>query len=137
MRSHESRPSAVVCFVPFVDSLPQIVKIRFLGKFDYFLRRPHLQRNERHPRFGTLTLLSRVLLLFLLLLHSPIGIKSQQGHDASSIEDHHNHFGCDCMEYWTCILGGGTPYSYCGIHAHDVCCFVPGMLTLSNVNYTI
>ena len=36
-----------------------------------------------------------------------------------------NHFGCDCMEYWTCILGGGTPYSYCGIHAHDVCCFVP------------
>ena len=29
------------------------------------------------------------------------------------------------MEYWTCILGGGTPYSYCGIHAHDVCCFVP------------
>ena len=36
-----------------------------------------------------------------------------------------NQFGCDCMEYWTCILGGGTPYSYCGIHAHDVCCFVP------------
>ena len=36
-----------------------------------------------------------------------------------------NNFGCDCMEYWTCILGGGTPYSYCGIHAHDVCCFVP------------
>jgi len=33
--------------------------------------------------------------------------------------------GCDCMEYWTCILGGGTPYSYCGIHAHEVCCFVP------------
>lgn len=37
----------------------------------------------------------------------------------------HNHFGCDCMEYWTCILSGGTPYSYCGVHAHDVCCFVP------------
>ena len=43
----------------------------------------------------------------------------------NAISNHHNHFGCDCMEYWTCILGGGTPYSYCGIHAHDVCCFVP------------
>jgi len=37
----------------------------------------------------------------------------------------HSHFGCDCMEYWTCILGGGTPESYCGLTDHDVCCFVP------------
>ena len=29
------------------------------------------------------------------------------------------------MEYWTCILGGGTPHSYCGLTDHDVCCFVP------------
>jgi len=35
------------------------------------------------------------------------------------------HLGCDCMEYWTCILGGGTPHSYCGLTDHDVCCFVP------------
>jgi len=81
--------------------------------------------NERIPRLGTLTRLAGVLLVFLHLLHSPTGVTSQESHDASSIEDHHNHFGCDCMEYWTCILGGGTPYSYCGIHAHDVCCFVP------------
>lgn len=37
----------------------------------------------------------------------------------------HSHFNCDCMEYWTCILGGGTPHSYCGLTDHDVCCFVP------------
>lgn len=37
----------------------------------------------------------------------------------------HSHFSCDCMEYWTCILGGGTPHSYCGLTDHDVCCFVP------------
>ena len=29
------------------------------------------------------------------------------------------------MEYWTCILGGGTPHTYCGLTDHDVCCFVP------------
>jgi len=38
---------------------------------------------------------------------------------------HHSHFNCDCMEYWTCILGGGTPHTYCGLTDHDVCCFVP------------
>jgi len=37
----------------------------------------------------------------------------------------HSHLNCDCMEYWTCILGGGTPHSYCGLTDHDVCCFVP------------
>ena len=25
----------------------------------------------------------------------------------------------------TCILSGGSPYSYCGVHEHDVCCLVP------------
>ena len=28
------------------------------------------------------------------------------------------------MEYWSCITEGGTPYSYCGINAQDVCCFI-------------
>lgn len=37
----------------------------------------------------------------------------------------HSHFSCDCMEYWTCVLGGGEPSSYCGLTDHDVCCFVP------------
>ncbi len=41
------------------------------------------------------------------------------------IADHHHKFGCGCMEYWTCITSGGTPYSYCGINAEEVCCFVP------------
>jgi len=44
---------------------------------------------------------------------------------ANSIPHNHNNFGCDCMEYWTCILSGGSPYSYCGVHEHDVCCLVP------------
>jgi len=39
--------------------------------------------------------------------------------------NHHSHFNCDCMEYWTCILNGGTPHTYCGLTDHDVCCFVP------------
>jgi hypothetical protein len=25
----------------------------------------------------------------------------------------------------TCILSGGSPYSYCGVHKHDVWCLVP------------
>jgi len=46
--------------------------------------------------------------------------------DANTIPHHNiNPYGCDCMEYWTCALSGGSMYSYCGIHAHDVCCFVP------------
>ncbi|KAG0726954.1 Phenoloxidase-activating factor 2 [Chionoecetes opilio] len=36
-----------------------------------------------------------------------------------------NEFGCHCMEYWTCITSGGQPYSYCGLSASSVCCFVP------------
>ncbi|XP_076054006.1 chymotrypsinogen A-like [Oratosquilla oratoria] len=38
---------------------------------------------------------------------------------------HENEFGCHCMEYWTCITSGGQPYSYCGLSASSVCCFVP------------
>ena len=46
--------------------------------------------------------------------------------EANTIPHHNNNpYGCDCMEYWTCALSGGSMYSYCGIHAHDVCCFVP------------
>jgi len=44
---------------------------------------------------------------------------------ANVIGTSHSHFGCDCMEYWTCILDGGTPSSYCGLTDHDVCCFIP------------
>lgn len=43
----------------------------------------------------------------------------------TSVTHRGGHFSCDCMEYWTCILGGGTPHSYCGLTDHDVCCFVP------------
>ncbi|XP_045607556.1 chymotrypsin-like protease CTRL-1 [Procambarus clarkii] len=52
--------------------------------------------------------------------------------------DHENEFGCHCMEYWTCITSGGQPYSYCGLSASSVCCFVPlnaspiGILPLRN-----
>jgi len=43
------------------------------------------------------------------------------------VEPHqqHNQFGCDCMEYWTCITSGGSPYSYCGSMEQSVCCYVP------------
>lgn len=78
----------------------------------------------------TLLGIKQVILLLALSLLLHLCYAQDQNEAGSSsvadaIADHHNHFGCDCMEYWTCILGGGTPYSYCGIHAHDVCCFVP------------
>jgi len=30
---------------------------------------------------------------------------------------------CQCMEYWTCVLGGGMPSTYCGLTESSVCCF--------------
>ncbi|KAG8275352.1 hypothetical protein J6590_087702 [Homalodisca vitripennis] len=30
---------------------------------------------------------------------------------------------CQCMEYWTCVLGGGMPTTYCGLTESSVCCF--------------
>ncbi|RXG56343.1 Tryptase beta-2 [Armadillidium vulgare] len=42
------------------------------------------------------------------------------------------------MEYWTCITSGGQVYSYCGLSASSVCCFVAlnakpvGILPVSN-----
>ncbi|XP_071448083.1 phenoloxidase-activating factor 2-like [Hetaerina americana] len=38
-----------------------------------------------------------------------------------------NENGCDCMEYWKCVMSGGTPYSYCGLSDSSVCCFFSGI----------
>jgi len=65
------------------------------------------------------------LLLLLLGLQAAAGQDLLAGSNALGAGGHHSHFNCDCMEYWTCILGGGTPHSYCGLTDHDVCCFVP------------
>ena len=70
---------------------------------------------------------------YVFLVIFPIYLRSQEHNhnhnhdeDANTIPHHKiNPYGCDCMEYWTCALSGGSMYSYCGIHAHDVCCFVP------------
>jgi len=58
---------------------------------------------------------------------SHVGNHGSASADSANTIPHHkiNPYGCDCMEYWTCALSGGSMYSYCGIHAHDVCCFVP------------
>lgn len=107
-------------------------------------------RSSQYRLFNLTSLLGIIILVILLpkpqqicnaqdiLSRVPAGIfssPSSSSHNSGTDNNigtnsnhHHgsgNHFGCDCMEYWTCILGGGTPYSYCGIHAHDVCCFVP------------
>nr|AID60363.1 trypsin-29 [Nilaparvata lugens] len=29
---------------------------------------------------------------------------------------------CECKEYWSCVLGGGEPTTYCGSKETDVCC---------------
>jgi len=77
-----------------------------------------------------ITLLS-IYLVFLVIV-VPYCRGQEHGHnnhngDSANTIPHHkiNPYGCDCMEYWTCALSGGSMYSYCGIHAHDVCCFVP------------
>jgi hypothetical protein len=33
-------------------------------------------------------------------------------------------FGCDCMDYWKCVMSGGQTYSYCGLSDNEVCCFI-------------
>jgi len=66
--------------------------------------------------------------LILLLVLKGMGGGAQEfrlGTNSLVTGGGHSHFNCDCMEYWTCILGGGTPHSYCGLTDHDVCCFVP------------
>jgi len=59
----------------------------------------------------------------LLLVH--VTLSQAQDNSLGPSDGPHSHINCDCMEYWTCILGGGTPHSYCGLTDHDVCCFIP------------
>jgi len=66
----------------------------------------------------------RATILILVLILAARG-QCQDFLTGNHIGGPHSHFGCDCMEYWTCILGGGTPSSYCGLTDHDVCCFIP------------
>jgi len=65
----------------------------------------------------------------LLLLAVAASVASAQDilQNNNFIQDHDaaHKFGCGCMEYWTCVMRGGQPYSYCGINDREVCCFVP------------
>ncbi|CAG0901890.1 unnamed protein product [Cyprideis torosa] len=72
-----------------------------------------------------------VSFLFLFL---PSIVEPQQGIIDNAVSSpfssaflHHDHirndFGCDCMEYWTCVMSGGTPYSYCP--TGELCCITP------------
>lgn len=46
--------------------------------------------------------------------------------DRENEADNHGGInGCLCMEYWTCVMSGGHPYSYCGPSDSSVCCFIP------------
>ncbi|UYV65450.1 hypothetical protein LAZ67_3004412 [Cordylochernes scorpioides] len=38
-------------------------------------------------------------------------------------EGNNNQLQCDCMEYWSCVNQGGSPYSYC-YPGSKVCCFL-------------
>lgn len=76
------------------------------------------------PKGWSLTLMCAIGILTIGFL---VGLTSAQDilSENNFIADHDHDFGCGCMEYWSCITRGGNPYSYCGIHAHEVCCFVP------------
>ncbi len=85
--------------------------------------------NNKRKYINTITNICHVFLVIALLI-ATASSQSVPASPAASDENNaiphgHNNFGCDCMEYWTCILSGGSPYSYCGNLARDVCCFVP------------
>ncbi|KAF4526466.1 hypothetical protein B566_EDAN014078 [Ephemera danica] len=52
-------------------------------------------------------------------------VSSQQIAPSTPATTNTGDFGCHCMEYWKCVMGGGNPYSYCGLSESSVCCFVP------------
>ncbi|KAK7865505.1 hypothetical protein R5R35_003208 [Gryllus longicercus] len=60
----------------------------------------------------------RLYILFIAFSYVP------QMCEANATNLHGSH-GCDCMEYWTCVMSGGSPFSYCGLSETNVCCFVP------------
>ncbi|XP_059475791.1 phenoloxidase-activating factor 2-like [Neocloeon triangulifer] len=64
---------------------------------------------------ANLKLLS-MLLIVLLVLGAASG---QRNRDEASRPNQN----CDCMDYWKCVMGGGEPYSYCGLADSSVCCF--------------
>ncbi|CAB3362070.1 Hypothetical predicted protein [Cloeon dipterum] len=57
------------------------------------------------------------LLLLLVCVLRPSG--GQRSRDEAS----RPNLNCDCMDYWKCVMGGGEPYSYCGLADSSVCCF--------------
>ncbi|XP_067005508.1 chymotrypsin-like protease CTRL-1 [Anabrus simplex] len=60
----------------------------------------------------------------VILVVSALALVTAVDHPESNEADH-GIAGCDCMEYWGCVMSGGTPYSYCGLSESSVCCFVP------------
>lgn len=67
-----------------------------------------------------------MMAVVVLLLLAAVAVSGQNHVDQQVHHEHeHNEFGCDCMEYWTCITSGGSPYSYCGNMEQSVCCYVP------------
>ena len=91
----------------------------FLVILPLFLR----SQEHNHNHNGKENFFLLISLINLKNCHNTIFFSDE---NANTIPHHKiNPYGCDCMEYWTCALSGGSMYSYCGIHAHDVCCFVP------------
>eukprot|EP00095_Tigriopus_kingsejongensis_P006496 snap_masked-scaffold676_size113663-processed-gene-0.19 protein:Tk06496 transcript:snap_masked-scaffold676_size113663-processed-gene-0.19-mRNA-1 annotation:"serine proteinase stubble" len=81
----------------------------------------HRAPRPRTPVTAPTVFLLAIAFIFIVQLSSAQDILSEN----NFIGDHDHDFGCGCMEYWSCITRGGNPYSYCGIHAHEVCCFIP------------
>ncbi|CAB4055732.1 unnamed protein product [Lepeophtheirus salmonis] len=99
----------------------KIKNINFPSRYDKLKKKSVVVRRKKISNNSD-------LVLFIILVNLAPSVMAQDflsAHHSSNNVINHNQFGCDCMEYWTCILSGGTPYSYCGIHDHDVCCFVP------------
>ncbi|KAJ9575802.1 hypothetical protein L9F63_007343, partial [Diploptera punctata] len=61
----------------------------------------------------------------VIWLHLIAAAPGPDAPETNEAEHSHTSTGCDCMEYWTCVMSGGNPYSYCGLSESNVCCFVP------------